>query len=353
VGLTNAAGTLFERYTYSDYGTIGIYAANGTVRSSSTYANRYTYTGREWDAELKLHHFRARWYDPPTGGFVSRDPLGYGDGMSLYRGYFGVRGVDPLGLQGHHWLPRDLMDGIFVKCDMFIEIRATAAQFVHLFTTEAGNGRVGSVHDCLHHDLGGLRGTGVKNYNDRVEEIVANTTDCCEMLTEVLSLVSEAWDYCRKKTAVPGANGLPVIPYDYFGHDLGPWQNKYFNTADFMHLFVDFVRNDDNRKCQRRYALATASNPFGVPAVGTVPTPIPAGGIPMVGIPAAAMPQIPKVPGVSPGAPPTPVMPTPALPSPRWDRIPELILPRVFRFPVFICETPRDSEGNLIGCSCR
>jgi RHS repeat-associated protein len=94
VGLTNAAGTLVERYTYSAYGTLGIYAANGTVRSSSTYANRYTYTGREWDAELKLYHFRARWYDPATGGFVSRDPLGYVDGMSLYRGYFGVNGVD-------------------------------------------------------------------------------------------------------------------------------------------------------------------------------------------------------------------------------------------------------------------
>jgi RHS repeat-associated protein len=97
VGLTNAAGTLVEGYTYSAYGTLGIYAANGTVLSSSTYANRYTYTGREWDAELRLYHFRARWYDSSTGGFISRDPLGYVDGMSLYRGYFGVRGVDPSG----------------------------------------------------------------------------------------------------------------------------------------------------------------------------------------------------------------------------------------------------------------
>jgi len=99
VGLTNAAGTLVKRFTYSAYGTLGIYAANGTVRSSSTYANRYTYTGREWDGDLRLYHFRARWYDPATGGFVSRDPLGYVDGMSLYRGYFGVRGVDPSGTQ--------------------------------------------------------------------------------------------------------------------------------------------------------------------------------------------------------------------------------------------------------------
>jgi RHS repeat-associated protein len=98
VGLTNATGTLVERYTYSAYGTLGIYAANGTVRSSSTYANRYTCTGREWDGELRLYHFRARWYDPATGGFVTRDPLGYVDGISLYRGYFGVKVVDPWGL---------------------------------------------------------------------------------------------------------------------------------------------------------------------------------------------------------------------------------------------------------------
>ena len=97
IGLTNAAGTLVERYSYTAYGTLGIYDASGTVRTTSTYANRYTYTGREWDPDLNLYHFRARWYDPSTGGFISRDPLGYVDGMSLYRGYFGVTFLDPTG----------------------------------------------------------------------------------------------------------------------------------------------------------------------------------------------------------------------------------------------------------------
>ena len=43
IGLTNAAGTLVERYSYTAYGTLGIYDASGTVRTTSTYANRYTY----------------------------------------------------------------------------------------------------------------------------------------------------------------------------------------------------------------------------------------------------------------------------------------------------------------------
>jgi RHS repeat-associated protein len=98
-----------ERYSYTAYGTLGIYDASGTVRTTSTYANRYTYTGREYDPDLNLYHFRARWYDPSTGGFISRDPLGYVDGMSMYRGYFAVTGMDPSGglmVQDGFVLPR-------------------------------------------------------------------------------------------------------------------------------------------------------------------------------------------------------------------------------------------------------
>ena len=42
-------------------------------------------------------YFRARYYDPQTGEFISRDPLGYVDGISLYRGYFVPGNVDPSG----------------------------------------------------------------------------------------------------------------------------------------------------------------------------------------------------------------------------------------------------------------
>jgi hypothetical protein len=42
--------------------------------------------------------YRARYYDPNTGEFISRDPLEYVDGMSQYRGYFLISGVDPFGL---------------------------------------------------------------------------------------------------------------------------------------------------------------------------------------------------------------------------------------------------------------
>jgi hypothetical protein len=44
-------------------------------------------------------YFRARYYDPNTGEFTSRDPLEYVDGMSQYRGFqdLPLVGVDDLG----------------------------------------------------------------------------------------------------------------------------------------------------------------------------------------------------------------------------------------------------------------
>ncbi len=74
--LTSASGAAVERYGYEPCGELTILAADGsTVRASSSYANSYTYTGRRWDAELKLYYFRARYYDPGLGRFVGWDPL--------------------------------------------------------------------------------------------------------------------------------------------------------------------------------------------------------------------------------------------------------------------------------------
>lgn len=82
--LTNASGTIVERYAYSAYGVPTIADATGTVLTSSAYDNRYTYTGREWDEDLELYHYRARMYDPELGRFCGRDPIGYVDGTNRY-----------------------------------------------------------------------------------------------------------------------------------------------------------------------------------------------------------------------------------------------------------------------------
>ncbi len=99
--ISTSAGAISERYAYTAYGQPTILNASGTPLSpqTSTLNTRYSYTGREWDATLGLHHFRARWMSPSAGRFLGRDPIGYVDGYNVYMQYFGLTDTDPSGLR--------------------------------------------------------------------------------------------------------------------------------------------------------------------------------------------------------------------------------------------------------------
>ncbi|MEZ6138560.1 MAG: RHS repeat-associated core domain-containing protein [Pirellulaceae bacterium] len=86
--LTDGSGAIAERYAYSAYGVPTITNASGTLRSASTYDNRYLYTGREWDDVILMYHYRARMYDAELGRFCSKDPIGYST-QSGYANNFG------------------------------------------------------------------------------------------------------------------------------------------------------------------------------------------------------------------------------------------------------------------------
>ena len=91
--VTDAAGAVVNEYEYDSYG-------NFETRIEGV-ANPFTYTGREFDAESGLYYYRARYYDPATGRFLSEDPLNFAAGDSnLYRYVFSnpVNLTDPSGL---------------------------------------------------------------------------------------------------------------------------------------------------------------------------------------------------------------------------------------------------------------
>jgi RHS repeat-associated protein len=75
--ITTSAGAIAERYAYSAYGQPTILDPSGVALPTSNFSIRTSYTGREWDATLGLHHFRARWMSPSAGRFLGRDPIGY------------------------------------------------------------------------------------------------------------------------------------------------------------------------------------------------------------------------------------------------------------------------------------
>jgi YD repeat-containing protein len=65
--LTNQAGAVVATYTYDAYGA--------TTASTGSLANPFRYTGEYQDAESGLYYLRARYYDPASQQFLTRDPL--------------------------------------------------------------------------------------------------------------------------------------------------------------------------------------------------------------------------------------------------------------------------------------
>jgi RHS repeat-associated protein len=90
LALTNAAQGTVTSYTYEPYGR--------TVATGSATGNAFAYTGREEDG-TGLYFYRARYYSPNLGRFVSEDPAGLAGGYNLqaYVGGNPIRYTDPTG----------------------------------------------------------------------------------------------------------------------------------------------------------------------------------------------------------------------------------------------------------------
>ncbi|MEA3434830.1 MAG: RHS repeat-associated core domain-containing protein, partial [Thermodesulfobacteriota bacterium] len=70
------------------------------IDASGTSENFLKYTGREHDEELGLYYYRARYYDPDLGRFLTEDPIGFDGGINFYA-YVGNNPInfnDPEGL---------------------------------------------------------------------------------------------------------------------------------------------------------------------------------------------------------------------------------------------------------------
>jgi RHS repeat-associated protein len=79
-----------------------IFDSNGAeiANHQSAIGNRHLWQDREYDSATGLYYFRARWYSPETGRWLSKDPIGISGGFNLYDfcGNDPVNFVDPTGL---------------------------------------------------------------------------------------------------------------------------------------------------------------------------------------------------------------------------------------------------------------
>lgn len=98
--IVDVNGNIVESYSYDPYGRIFMYDGAGNPLSDSAISNCYFFTGRKYEKEVGLYYYRARYYSPDLGRFLSRDPSGYADSMNLYEYVMSnpVIYIDPLGL---------------------------------------------------------------------------------------------------------------------------------------------------------------------------------------------------------------------------------------------------------------
>jgi RHS repeat-associated protein len=98
--LTDNTGSALAAYTTDAFG-------KPVSTADSTVNNPFRYTAREYDSETGLYYYRARYYDPAPGKFLSEDPVGFSAGVDFYRYVSNspVDLIDPSGLwstAAHH-----------------------------------------------------------------------------------------------------------------------------------------------------------------------------------------------------------------------------------------------------------
>ena len=103
--LTDDNKNVLVRYEYDVF---------GAVRSETgTSDNPRKFTGKEYESDVKLYYFAARYYDPYIGRFTQRDPIG--DGINWYAYAFNnpLSFIDPLGLRAFSPLESSAIESVF------------------------------------------------------------------------------------------------------------------------------------------------------------------------------------------------------------------------------------------------
>ena len=93
--LTNHMGMTIQKYDYDAFGNIKCTPFPQWIKQP------YMYTAREFDPETNLYYYRARYYNPKAGRFITKDPIGFGGGDYNLYNYVGANPVnwtDPFGL---------------------------------------------------------------------------------------------------------------------------------------------------------------------------------------------------------------------------------------------------------------
>lgn len=116
--LTDPNGTVVASYAYNPYGA--------TITKTGTASSPLQFNGQYTDTESGLYHLQARYYDPTTGSFLTRDPLEALTGQPYqYAGSDPLDATDPTGLSWYN--PLSWCAGTWTKVGIGAVVIALAA----------------------------------------------------------------------------------------------------------------------------------------------------------------------------------------------------------------------------------
>jgi RHS repeat-associated protein len=96
--MTDEAGNIAWSASYKAWGEAK--ELIGKAANKAGFKNPLRFQGQYLDHETGLHYNRFRYYDPETGRFISKDPIGFAGGLNVFQyAPNPMEWVDPFGLQ--------------------------------------------------------------------------------------------------------------------------------------------------------------------------------------------------------------------------------------------------------------
>jgi RHS repeat-associated protein len=141
VAMVNAAtGAIAANFEYGPFGEL--------IRATGPMAklNPFMFSTKYYDWETGLYYYGYRYYNPSTGRWLSRDPIGESGGMNLYC----LMGNDPIGridingladrwiLNWHHNASQAIFEGVNGNPSYISTKGISLAQGVNIHTKERG-----------------------------------------------------------------------------------------------------------------------------------------------------------------------------------------------------------------------
>ena len=215
VALTGEGGQAAQRYEYESFGKI--------LNPSGTLPNPFTFTAREYDEETGLYYFRARFYDPTAGRFLTQDPIGFAGGdVNLYR-YVQNNPVnfrDPSGLAApdvHFFI--SLAAGLAEKRGLGESLRIAWESMWRDWGTQGQLSSDTNIH-------GGMIGW---------DAVLGRRQEAHEAIMGALQIIAEEAKACRH------GNALHTIQDLQFSWHAGQQWKGWTDPSSILHVFLDFT----------------------------------------------------------------------------------------------------------------